>query len=259
MVNGVQNSGESGSASGDRLIDLYDRYFIVLPADTPDLLDAAHALRYQVYCVEHPFENPAQQVDERETDQYDAHSVHAVLIAKATGRVVGCVRLILPAGPDSRSLPIRDLLTPADQSRLDQFDTGRTAEISRYAISKLYRRRQGESFYPDVDFPDLPPTELRRLVPHMSLGLLQGVARVASSHGITTVCAAMAPPLLRLLEQFGMAFERLGPLIDCHGMRQPCIAECEQLLAGMADRNPDYYRIVAAAYHESHSRPPSDG
>lgn len=251
MVKTVQNGGQRGSAAGDGLTDLYDHYFIVLPADTPELLDAAHALRYQVYCVEHRFEDPALQIDERETDCYDAHSVHAVLIARATGRVVGCVRLILPFGPDSCSLPIRDLLTPVDRSRLDEFGPDRTAEISRYAISKLYRRRQGESLYPDVDFPDLPPTELRRLVPHMSLGLLQGVARVASSHGITTVCAAMAPPLLRLLEQLGMAFERLGPIIDCHGLRQPCVAECEQLLAGMASRNPDYHRIVAAAYHDS--------
>ena len=236
------------------LTDLFDRYFTVLPANTPDLLDAAHALRYQVYCVEHPFEDPAQQIDERETDRYDAHSVHAVLIAKATGRVVGCVRLILPCHQDAGSLPIRDLLTPVDRARLDQFGPGRTAEISRYAISKLYRRRSGERDYPDVDFPDLPQNEMRRLVPHMSLGLLQGVGRVAASHGITTVCAAMVPPLLRLLEQFGMAFERLGPIIDCHGPRQPCVAECEQLLEGMADRNPDYYRIVAAAYHSSHTQ-----
>ena len=233
---------------GGGIAALYDRYFHVLPADTPELLDAAHALRYQVYCVEHAFEDPAQQIGERERDSYDGHSVHAVLIAKSTERVVGCVRLILPVEGGAGGLPIRDFLGDADRARLDKFDPGCTAEISRYAISKQYRRRQGESFYPDVDFGDLPPTELRRLVPHMSLGLIQGVARVASSHGITTVCAAMAPPLLRLLEQLGLDFERLGPLIECHGLRQPCVAKCEQLLAGMAGRNPDYYRVVANAY-----------
>ena len=42
-----------------RDLDLYDRYFTVVPADTPELLDAAHELRYQVYCREHAFENPA--------------------------------------------------------------------------------------------------------------------------------------------------------------------------------------------------------
>src|SRR5450631_3768723 len=94
---------------------LYERYFTVVPADTPDLLDAAHALRYQVYCVEHAFEDPTQQSGGREWDRYDPQSVHAVLISKPGGNVVGCVRLILPAlGSAPASLPMRDLLSHAD-------------------------------------------------------------------------------------------------------------------------------------------------
>jgi N-acyl amino acid synthase of PEP-CTERM/exosortase system len=235
--------------SGSQLSALYDRYFTVVPADTPDLLDAAHALRYQVYCVEHAFEDPREQIGEREMDKYDAHSVHAVLIAKQTAKVVGCVRLILPRhGDGAVSLPMRQLLSPQDQERLDRFPDHRTAEISRYAISKMYRRRQGEELYPDVGPFNIPSNELRRLMPHMSLGLLLGVGRVAAQHGIDTVCAAMAPPLLRLLERFGLEFEPLGPLIEYHGPRQPCVAGCEQLLAGMAERNSNYYEVVAEAY-----------
>lgn len=75
---------------------LYDRHFIVVPADTPELLDAVHALRYQVYCVEHAFEDPTEQLGGRERDRFDAQSVHAALIAKSSGSVVGCVRLVLP-------------------------------------------------------------------------------------------------------------------------------------------------------------------
>jgi N-acyl amino acid synthase of PEP-CTERM/exosortase system len=248
-VNNPNDSDNAGALSA-----LYDRYFAVVPADTPLLLDAAYALRYQVYCVEHAFEDAAQQVGEREIDRYDAHSVHAVLIAKSTGSVVGCVRLILPwRNGAAAPLPIRELLSDTDRVRLDAFGPHRTAEISRYAISKMYRRRPGEGLYPDVGDDEPPPNELRRLAPHMSLGLVRGVARVAASHGIETVCAAMAPPLLRLLERFGLAFERLGPSIEYHGPRQPCIAECEQLLEGMADRNPDYYRVVAAEYRGGRS------
>ena len=84
------------AATESTLSGLYDRYFTVLPATTPDLLDAAHALRYQVYCVEHAFEDPARQVGEREFDRYDSRSIHAVLLYTPTGDVVGCVRLILP-------------------------------------------------------------------------------------------------------------------------------------------------------------------
>jgi N-acyl amino acid synthase of PEP-CTERM/exosortase system len=229
------------------LSELYDRHFMVVPADTAALVDEAHALRYQVYCVEHAFEDPGLQIGEREYDRHDPHSFHAVLIAKASGKVAGCVRLILPAADNPRaSLPIRDLLNEADRARLDSFGTERTAEISRYAIAKTFRRRPGETLYPDVE--DSPANDYRRLAPHMSLGLLRGVGKLAARHGITTVCAAMAPSLLRLLERLGLVFERLGPLIDYHGARQPCVGECEQLLAGMSDRNSDFYQLVSRAY-----------
>src|SRR5687767_3456910 len=114
------NTGD-GSPSDSDLSALYHRRFIVVPADTPELLDAAHALRYQVYCVEHKFEDPALQEGQRERDRYDEHAVHAVLISKASNEVVGCVRLILPRG-DASSLPLWSLLGTTDRARLDVFD-----------------------------------------------------------------------------------------------------------------------------------------
>jgi len=232
------------------LSGLYDRYFTVVPANTPALLDAAHALRYQVYCVEHAFEDPSQQIGERERDRYDDGAVHAVLIHNPTEQVVGCVRLILPRAIGGiSSLPLRKLLDEEDRVPLDQCDPARTAEISRYAVSRIFRRRKNEDFFPDVHVGDLPVNEVRRLVPHMSLGLIRGVGKLAAEHGITTVCAAMAPALLRLLERFGLTFQALGPPIDHHGVRQPCMAECEALLAGMAERHAEYHELVNAAYH----------
>ena len=228
---------------------LYDRYFAVLPATTPELLDAAHELRYQIYCVEQRFEDPAQQVGGREVDAYDSHSVHAVLIYLPTGGVVGCVRLILPQADTGISiLPIRKLLNNENQARLDRCDPARTAEISRYAVSRMFRRRQGENFYADVQIGDLPIAEARRLMPHVSLGLMRGVGSLAADHGVTTVCAGMAPALLRLLARFGLTFEPLGPLIDYHGLRQPCVADCEALIAGMAAHHEEYYQLLHRAY-----------
>jgi N-acyl amino acid synthase of PEP-CTERM/exosortase system len=238
-----------------RDLDLYDRYFTVVPADSPELLDAAHVLRYQVYCREHEFENPAEHPSGREVDAYDANSVHAVLIQRSGERVVGCVRLILPARAGGLSqLPIRQLLSGEAAERLDACDPLRTAEISRYAVSKAFRRREGEELYPDVpsdDEDDLPVADLRRLAPHLSVGLLRGVATLAAAEGVTTVCAAMAPSLLRLLKRFGLAFEPLGPPIEYHGLRQPCIANCEALLAGLAVRQADYFEVVEQAYRAS--------
>jgi N-acyl amino acid synthase of PEP-CTERM/exosortase system len=232
-------------------LELYDQYFTVVPADTPELLDAAHVLRYQVYCREHAFENPDEHPSGREVDAYDVNSVHAVLVQRTAGRVVGCVRLILPGRTGALShLPLRQLLSADAAERLDACDPLRTAEISRYAVSKAFRRREGEELYPDVPFgdADLPVADLRRLAPHLSLGLFRGVATLAAAQGITTVCAAMAPSLLRLLKRFGLGFHPLGPPIEYHGLRQPCIADCEELLAGLAQRQSDYFEVVEQAY-----------
>lgn len=230
---------------------LYDEYFSVVPANTPKLRDAAHALRYQVYCVEHPFENPAEQTGERERDRYDDHAEHAVLIYKPTGDVVGCVRLILPLPSRGVSaLPIRALLAPADQAILDRTNPAKIAEISRYAVSKAFRRREGDGMYPDVSMMELAASDVRRLVPHISLGLFRGVAQVAGDCGVDTVCAAMSPALLRLLERFGLKFDPLGPPIEYHGLRQPCIADGEALLRGLHDRHAEIGRVVDVTYRE---------
>jgi N-acyl amino acid synthase of PEP-CTERM/exosortase system len=236
---------------------LYERYFEVKPASTPGLLHAAYALRYQVYCVEHAFEDSAEHADEQETDRYDGYSVHAVLIYRPTDEVAGCVRLILPtaeAGLDA--LPIRPLLGAEERRRMDALPRSSTAEISRYAVSKAFRRRAGEEHYPDVDV-DLSAADARRLAPHMTLGLFRGIATLAAAHGVTHVSAAMAPSLLRLLERFGLAFERLGPPLDYHGLRQPCVAELDALRAGLSRSQGEYSRFVEEVFQAAPPGSPS--
>jgi N-acyl amino acid synthase of PEP-CTERM/exosortase system len=247
-MGGIRHSG----GILEDLSALYDRYFVVKPASTPALLDAAYALRYQVYCVEHAFEEPARQTGERETDQYDAHAVHAVLRYRPTDEVAGCVRLILPT-PDHGldALPIRGLLGPAERQAMDALPPATTAEISRYAVSKSFRRRAGEELYPDVT-SELSADDARRLAPHMTLGLFRGVATLAAAHGVTHLCAAMAPALLRLLERCGLTFERLGAPIEYHGVRQPCVAELDALCRGLSHTRGEYYRFVEPAF-----RPPT--
>jgi N-acyl amino acid synthase of PEP-CTERM/exosortase system len=230
---------------------LYDLYFTVVPAYTVDLLDQAFALRYVVYCVENPYEDPARSLSQREMDMYDTHSVHAVLIHKASGKAVGCVRLVLPApAVGLEALPIWDLLNDEPRLSLKRCPPRGTAEISRYAVSKMFRRREGETQYPDTGFFDIADHS-RRLVPHITLGLMRGVGRLAADYGMTHVCAVMAPALLRLLERFGISFEPLGAPVEHHGLRQPCVAECSNLLSGLGARNPDYYQVVNAAYRSA--------
>lgn len=212
----------------DRLIDVYDRLFDCVSADTKELRNLAFRLRYQVYCLEHPFEDPADNPDQLETDEYDDGALHSVLVHRATGSVAGAVRLILPnRNGRSSSLPIRRVCNhPWLQTNSDILPHSRTAEISRFTIDQTFRRPTrngagGDGVYSDRDCP----------IPHNSLGLIRSVVAMAADSGMTHLCAVMEPVLIRLLRRLGLHFNDLGPRVDYHGRRQPCFTDLDVLLS----------------------------
>jgi N-acyl amino acid synthase of PEP-CTERM/exosortase system len=219
--------------------EVYGKYFSVVLADTPELMQQVYRLRYQVYCVERQFESPAYH--ERETDEYDSHSTHVALIHRGSGEVCGCARVIVPTGDGDRMLPISKLIGNSDLATLARLP--RVGEVSRYAVSRAFRRRFGECEYPDVN-PSLNSGGQRRVLPHITLGLMLGVAIVSESYGISHLSAVVSPALLRILGSFGMEFLALGSIVDYHGKRQPCIAAVTDLLHGVARKNPDYYQFI---------------
>lgn len=225
---------------------LYREYFSVVPATTQELRLAAFSIRYQVYCVEHAWEDPSKQIGFLETDEYDSHAAHAVLIYRPTGEVCGCVRLILPV--PGLSLPIVRLMNSDGLRRFEEYPALNTAEVSRYAVSGHFRRRAGEDQIPDVGFPDLGPDEKRRMRPHLTLGLLIGVARMSVTHQISFLSAVMSRPLIRLLSSFGMNFTELGSPVIHRGERQPCIASCLELLSGVEKRCPQYFNAISQEF-----------
>src|SRR5947207_1152481 len=88
-------------------LSCYREHFEVVRASTPSLLDQAYRLRYQVYCIENPYENPDERADGREMDIYDDRSIHALLVHRRSGAVAGTVRVILPADNQGPPLPLK--------------------------------------------------------------------------------------------------------------------------------------------------------
>src|SRR3974377_545807 len=205
----------------------YDRHFAVVRATTPELLRMAYRLRYQVYCVENPFENPEEQIDQCETDKYDDdRSVHTLLVHRRTGEVAGASRVILPHKSDP--LPIATLLHGADLRGFAEFPIARTAEISRFAISKQFRRRCGEG-----------------RMPFITLGLMKGVFDICRDHEISHLAVVMEPPLIRILRRFGLDFMPIGGLVEHHGLRQPCIARMADLIEHSRESETLLWRYTA--------------
>ena len=206
------------------LLDRFNIYFQVVTAVCGDALQEALRIRYQVYCVENLFENPADHPDGFERDEFDSHSVHSLLIHRASGQAMGTVRLIMPDRDDlERSFPVQQL---CKHPRLNLLPLDRLAEVSRFSISKQFRSRQCDTLYEGNDASQ----ERRDMAPLMSLGLIQSLVRMSAERGITHWCATMEPRLLRLLAAMSIRFEPLGPMVQYHGARQPCTCEVGPML-----------------------------
>lgn len=232
----------------------YD-YFEPIPADTSELLDEVFALRYQVYCIEHHFEDPAAHLDGRERDEYDARAVHTLIRHKRTGYCTAAVRLILPDRRNPEApFPLEHAcmgsLYEEASSRIANLDRLKLAEVSRFAVSKEFRRRLGEAetvsgVSPHTAYIDPRGADtLRRGYPHITLGLIAAAFRMSVEQSITHWFAVMEPGLLRLLQRFGMHFLPVGPIVNHHGLRRPTLAAVAALSDGILGKRPDVWELV---------------
>jgi N-acyl amino acid synthase of PEP-CTERM/exosortase system len=229
------------------LLQRFNRYFEVVEADTPELLQQAHAIRYRVYCLETGFENASENADGLEKDSYDAHSIHGLLIHRASRMAVGTVRLVLPlTGAPERSFAVQAKCDHPAVRNSTAFPLHTTAEISRFCISREFRRRATDTLY---DQEGTEPTAAsdpseRRSGPLMRLGLMQAIVRMSATHGITHWCAVMEPKLLRMLEAMAVRFDLIGPLVDYHGLRQPCTGNIKDVLRAVKNERPAFWNVL---------------
>lgn len=185
----------------------------LLPVTTSEHLQKAFRLRHQVYCVERAYESN-ENGRSLEFDAFDDRSIHTLLV-DSQENAVGNVRLIQPNYRQlEQSFPIQSICNHR-LLRDHQFIFGGAAEVSRFAISKsasASARSGGVS------------------LPVLSLGLMRGVVRMSREHGVDELFAVMEPALIRMLSHLSIHFAPIGPLVDYHGMRQPCHANLSRLL-----------------------------
>jgi N-acyl amino acid synthase of PEP-CTERM/exosortase system len=189
-----------------------------------------------------------------ERDAYDDQALQSLLIHVPTGSIAGTVRLILPRlSGSTRDLPIEHVCTePLLLDDSPALPRQSTAEVSRFAVPKSFRRRLGESGSPtgitdeSIEAQEQRNREMadRRLAPHITLGLIQSLVEMSVEHGVTHWCAVMERALLRLLTKIGIHFTDLGPLVEYHGHRQPCYSDLRQLLERVRQERFDVWEIL---------------
>ncbi|AHK80773.1 hypothetical protein M911_13930 [Ectothiorhodospira haloalkaliphila] len=108
----------------------------VVVADTREMRRIHHRLRYQVYCLETGYEDPAAFPDGMERDEWDEYSIPFLVRHRPSGEWIGTMRLI--PSLDGR-LPIFNLMGCAPGA--DHAGGAGAWEISRVCIPSVYRRK----------------------------------------------------------------------------------------------------------------------
>ena len=226
------------------LVSVYKKLFDVVPAVSPELREETYRLRYQVYCLETGFENKDDFENEMEMDVYDDQSVSSLLIHKGSGSIAGTVRLILPQ-EQSRGYEIPALTISEDLRELgeDVLPRGRTAEISRFSVSKKFRQRHYDTHIPGIEENAGNP-ESQRVIPHITLGLMTAIVRMSIEHNITHWAVVMEPALQRLLRKLGIRFTAIGPIIEYHGRRRTHYSDVDSLLNGIYEERPEIWNVI---------------
>ena len=238
------------------LIAAFNEFFELVHADTDELRKQVYLLRYQVYVLETGFESkadchcvniPNNGQECWEEDEFDLRSDHYLVRHRRTEVYAATVRLILPDPQTLQaSYPI-ELHCQLERPAQDTDIRARLGEISRFAVSKLFKRRIGETntlagVAENVDM--YFEGNERRMLPHISLGLFAAVMRMAHDHGITYCYAVMEPALLRLLRRFGVIFNRIGPDVDYHGLRVPCLGTMDEALPNIHKVCPQVWDLI---------------
>ena len=261
MVDVLDKAGAGGQpvAPAKDLKTIYYENFEVQDVITQELRTIAHRLRFQVYCVENSYEKPENSPFGFEFDAFDSHAGSAVLMHRPTKLPVGTIRMVLPRAdtPDqsfAMQLIGNDLMLASKKC----FPIEHTGEISRFCIPKNIRHQLESCRVDPTDHSAAGEnTEWRRLMPNITLGLIEWLVRYSVQVGLTHWCAVMEPRLLRLLARLGIYFEPIGDLVDFHGPRQPCYADLRVLLGRVWKERPDVFDVITAYgnHYEALSEP----
>jgi len=241
----LENVLENSTQTWQPVLSLLARhnvYFDTRLADGPATLEAAHALRYQVYCLERKFEKPEEHDTGLETDEYDSHAVQGVLFHRPTDRPIGTVRMILPENCAGEGLPIDQILRAGGIDLANYVQIGKCVEVSRFAISKEFRRRWTDDMM--VASHPLSPQDAARQANLAFLSMVQFVLRESIDRHVLYWTAVMEPMLLRMLDRMGIHFRSIGPVVNHHGLRQPSWSYIPTVLEELKFEHRDYWEVV---------------
>lgn len=230
------------------LTEKFNEYFELVPADTQELKRQVYHLRFLVYCLETGFETLENCPDGLEIDEYDERSDHYLIRHKSSGEFMATTRFILPDPSNIENpFPVEAHCHIDKIELLDGINRHDLAEISRFCVSKKFKKRQGESGtitgVHEGNVNSYSEDE-RRTFPSITLGLIAALIRMTNKHNVNHWYAVMEPALIRFLANLGIHFTVIGPIAEFHGKRLPCLIDVNYLLSGVRHKNEDLWDLL---------------
>ena len=237
----------------DILFSLFYKLFDVVHADTPELKQEAHRIRYQVFCLENEgYEDPAAHPDGMERDEFDDNADHALLIYKPMNLAIGAVRVIKANEENwQKSFPLQSL---CDSRYLhDELSVKNSCEFSRLCISKERRNlikqeaKKLRRIFNNDDGLNLKIYEKPLLHIAMAiapLGLIRGAFELTTKNNCLNVFGVMEPFHIKRLENAGLVHETIGPVMDYHGKRVPFLCNLLEVYENAMVNNHEIWNLV---------------
>jgi N-acyl amino acid synthase of PEP-CTERM/exosortase system len=225
------------------IVDAFNHYFEMIPATSDTLKQEVYKIRHQVYCVERAFLDVRD--DGLDIDEYDERSSHYLIRYRNNGSYMATTRLILPDRQDPERLFSIENLSQIDKTLLPKnIDRCHLAELSRFCVSKNFRRRANEQGLIVTNDTDDSSRRAQGDSAHLTLSLFACAMRISAEQDIRYWYAIMEPALKRVFSGLGIYFVQIGLPVDFHGVRVPCFIKLDTMLNNVAEKNPAYWDMI---------------
>ena len=211
--------------------------FEVIVADDQWSRHIHHQLRYQVFCLETGYEDPAQFPDGEEKDEWDDDAVHFLVQERGSGQWVAAMRLVLPS---AQHLPIEKRVPIETSLRRDR---RHCAEVSRLCMVGHYRRRlQGRIMPCGSSLSDsnriaggVQSEVMRQQRTAEILQVLLKAAVAVSCERAIAYCYMLTTRALAKIASYvlPMDMQVAGPSCSHRGERYPFLVDVGQVMRGL--------------------------
>lgn len=185
---------------------------------------AAFSVRWQVYCDELGFEPADRFPEQQEHDRADLRSVQVIARHRASGRAVGCFRLLM-ADPVAPTAPfhVEEVCTSIAYGAIPDQPEARLgcAELSRFCIVAPFRRFDAATEAPPWGID--PAVWAAEAVHRRGLAGLMwlAAAHISVSLRLDYLLTLMEPRLQLLGRSMGFNFSPIGAPVEFRGQRVP--------------------------------------